>query len=266
MPSQLEHIERSGFVRRRPNFFSIELEHYTVDILLRETNEAVVLFDHAGIAENKPDRCRAGWGFTFISMRTQKTGIFVKPTSSNWFRPPGLYELCIDLAASGFFNNYSSITTYGGSMGGYAAIAYADAFHADFVLSMNPQATLSADLVPWENRFPRGRQQDWTSSPKIASQGCQNTKQTVIVFDRRCAKDAAHVELLDIPSCIELNIPFVGHGIPYHLHKMGLLEALFFDASNEGFDIRKWHKLVRARRELEDYQKRIDKWKANRSV
>lgn len=256
--TQLDRLDGLGFVRRRPRLFSVELEHYTVDILLRPAKQIVVCFEHAGIAENKPDRTRPGWGFGFVSRHTDKVGIFVKPTASHWFRKPGLFDLCRDLRDSGFFTRYDSVITYGGSMGGYAALAYADAFCADKVLSLNPQATLSRALVPWETRFPQGRAQEWDSFPVNAALGAAHAARVVVAFDRRCAEDAAHVDLLDLPQKTDLNIPFVGHGVPYHLREMGLLERLFSDVAEDRFDPAEWRRLVRARRSLDDYKARIE--------
>lgn len=147
----------------------------------------MVCFDHAGIAENNPKRTRPGWGFRFVREHTDMAGIFVKPTRSHWFRPPGVRELCARLAGTGFFRPYGGVMTYGGSMGGYAA----------------------------------------------------------------------HVDLLDVPGRIDLNIPFVGHGIPYHLRRMGLLERLFADIAEHSFDAATWRQLVRARRDLDVYKARI---------
>ncbi|MDF1716024.1 MAG: hypothetical protein P1U75_05030 [Antarcticimicrobium sp.] len=255
--AQRARLEQAGFFHRRGRVFSCELEDYTVDVLLRPARQLVVCFDHAGMAENNPRRTRPGWGFGFVRDRTDKAGIFVKPTRSHWFRPPGLRDLCDRLADAGVFQGYDSVMAYGGSMGGYAALAYADAFRADRVLAMNPQATLSSVLVPWETRFPQGRAQEWDSFPQSAAQGCRTPARVVVAFDRRCAEDAAHVDLLDIPGRIDLNIPFVGHGIPYHLRKMGLLERLFEDVAEGRFDIAEWRRLVRARRDLDDYKARI---------
>lgn len=264
MLSQSERLVKLNFQHQSAHFFSITLRHYTVDILLRESDDAVVLFDHLGIAERNPDRKRPGWGFSFILEKTDKTAIFVKPIESNWFRPLGLFQLCAELANSGFFDRYKTIMTYGSSMGGYAAIAYADAFRASHVISMNPQATLSRDLAPWDARFAKGCQQDWKAFPQIASMGCQSAKQVIIVFDRRCNEDAAHVKLLNLTSSIELNLPFVGHGIPYHLLKLGLIEKLFIDAYKDDFNVAKWRQMFRARRTLESYQNRIMEFKASR--
>lgn len=252
-----ETLERIGFFKRRPRVFSIELEDYTVDIFMRPRAKLVVCFDHAGIAENNPDRARTGWGFNFLHKHTEYAGLFVKPTSSNWFRKPGLYDLCAKMRDEGLFDHFTDVMTYGGSMGGYAALAYADAFCASSVLSLNPQATLADDLAPWETRFGRGKAQDWSTTPRIASEGCQKPAKVIVGFDRRCAEDARHVDMLDIPHMTELNIPFIGHGIPYHLAKMGLLERLFFDVAENRFDVAEWRRLVRARRALDDYKTRI---------
>ncbi len=257
MSAQRDRLEQAGFRQRRGRVWSAEIDDYTVDVLLRPARQLVVCFDHAGIAENNPKRTRPGWGFRFVREHTDMAGIFVKPTRSHWFRPPGLHELCATLERTGFFRPYDGVMTYGGSMGGYAALAYADAFRADRVLSLNPQATLSAALVPWETRFPQGRAQEWDSFPQNAAQGCRTPARVVVAFDRRCAEDAAHVDLLDIPAMTELNIPFVGHGVPYHLRKMGLLERLFDDVAQDRFDIAQWRRLVRARRDLDDYKARI---------
>ena len=259
LANQHGRLASLGFVRYATGLFRCELEHYTIDALVRSESQLVVCFDHAGIAESQPSRDRLGWGLGFVLNHTDKSGLFIKPTESNWFRKPGLYKLFEQLEKSGFIGVYDSIITYGGSMGGYAAIAYADALHAEKVLSLNPQATLDAAIVPWETRFPRGMRQDWSSFPQNAAEGCQNASEVVVVFDRLCQKDARHAALLNIPGRVELNVPFVGHGIPYHLRKMGLLERLFDDVASGAFSLSEWHRLIRMRRLLDEYRNVIDK-------
>ncbi|MDA3856875.1 MAG: hypothetical protein PF480_01200, partial [Roseovarius sp.] len=179
MSAQRAWLEQTGFTHRCGRVWTAEIADYTIDVLLRPARQLVVCFDHAGIAENNPSRTRPGWGFRFVRDHTEMAGIFVKLTRSHWFRPPGLWDVCTRLAETGFFGSYDSVMTYGGSMGGYAALAYADAFHAETVLSMNPQVTLSSALAPWETRFPQGQAQEWESFPQNAAQGCYRAKSVV---------------------------------------------------------------------------------------
>jgi len=162
-----------------------------------------------------------------------------------------------DLKAAGFFHPFRRIVTYGGSMGGYAALAFADLIGATYVFSLNPQSTLDKQKVPWETRFRQGSHEDWSGRYAEASDGIRCVKQAYIAVDMRDALDRRHVDRIRGRAVEILNMPFVGHFIPRHLQQTGLLQSTLFAIMREEFDIDDFRKKARGRRNLAAYYDRL---------
>ncbi|MCP9483469.1 hypothetical protein NNA36_16005 [Shimia sp. CNT1-13L.2] len=250
-------LKKMGFSQVEPNLYRAHLEHYAVDLFVQEKTQLTVCFDHLGRPEALPTREREGWGKSFLESHTDHSGLFIKPDRTNWFREPGLIEFLRSIGDIGLFSNFKKTMTYGGSMGGYAAIAFADLCHATTVFSLNPQATLRQDAVPWEPRFLNGKEEDWDGPLWLASDGCKKASKVFLVYDRQFTLDRKHVEMMDLPNVVELNVPFVGHKVPKHLRNMGCLDDLYHSISEENYDTCTWQKRVRARRKLPEYRETL---------
>ncbi|MEP3634424.1 MAG: hypothetical protein ABJQ23_01000 [Shimia thalassica] len=250
-------LEKMGFYAVADNLYRIELDHYVIDFLQNSSSHLTVCFEHMGRPEAIPDRNRLGWGHTLLERKTNHSGLMIKPDYSNWYRQHGLFEFLKSLGEVSFFASFDRVMTYGGSMGGYGAIAFADVCQADIVLSMNPQATLNTEIASWEPRFKGGKAEDWSGPLCLASEGCKNAAEVYLVFDRRFDLDRKHIELLDIPYANELNIPYVGHFIPRHLKNMGFLGDLYYSIAEGEYDPVSWRRNFRKRRFLADYRENL---------
>jgi len=97
-----------------------------------------------------------------------------------------LLDFFIQMNKSGFFHGFEQVMTYGGSMGGYGALAYADAVNAGVVLSINPQATLSERLAPWETRFSQGKNSSGKGRlpmlPRASGRSARHTLCTILFY------------------------------------------------------------------------------------
>lgn len=246
-------LKKLNFESEDGRFWTCIIEGYAIDFLLRSTGNLTICFDHAGPARKKADTKREAWGYHFLEKNSDHSGLFIKPIVSDWFRGKPLLHLFETLNEAGFFDAFDTVTNYGGSMGGYGAIAFADLCKAKIVLAYNPQATLSKTAVPWERRFNWAPPQDWEGRLWNAADGCRSADGVFVVFDPHHGNDRRHVAMLDVPNRVDLVIPYVGHRTPLHATNLGVAKKLFQDVTNGTFDLNEWNAAIRKRRSLEVY-------------
>ncbi len=223
----------------------IDLDNYRMDLLRRDSGVMVVTFEPMTACLSNPSRDRAGWGAKFLMPRSEDL-LLVKPTTPNWYRRPDLHRWLDENGK--IFAQYDRVILMGGSMGGYGALAFAQAMRATEVLSLNPQSTLAPDLVPWENRFQTGKTEDWTSAYRDAAETLAG--KVYVVADRYERLDRKHVERLG-PGINFFNFPMVGHRVPEWLRQMGVLIPLSTTVIDGDDPSRMLNAAIRRRRELE---------------
>ena len=232
--------------------FIQETENYVLEGYIYNTRRLMVTFEHASENPNRADVFRYGWGSK--RFRGQRVShICVKPKASNWYRNPDLAVALTNLRDNGMFDQFETIVTYGGSMGGFAALAYADLIKATTVLALNPQTTLDLTKVPWETRFEEAQAQDWTGPYSDAVGKSVAAKQVLCVYDPFTPRDAMHVGRLDQPNLVHLRAPFLGHGIAEPLHELGILWRLLMWVRTDEVDLPCFYKELRGRKKLIRY-------------
>lgn len=91
-----------------------------------------------------------GFGETFLG-KNGLAGIFVNCISNSWWQyddlPQALKAVAVTAAP------FERRTTYGSSMGGYAALRFADLIGATMVISASPQFSPRHEVVPLETRY-----------------------------------------------------------------------------------------------------------------
>jgi len=226
-------------------------ENYFLDAYVYKYDTLVVTFEpfNAALPSSK---FRSGWGSEFLRSQ-QISHLCIKPKISDWYRKADLITAIKELKAAGFFRPFRRIVTYGGSMGGFAALAFADLIGATYVFSLNPQSTLDPQKVPWETRFRRGQREDWSGHYTEAADGIHSVKQVYIAVDMRDALDRRHVDRIRGRAVEILNMPFVGHFMPRHLKQTGLLQSTLVGIMREEFDLDGFRKKARGRRKLAAY-------------
>jgi len=117
--------------------------------------------------------------------------------------------------------------TYGSSMGGYAAIAFADMLQCSRAIAISPQASIDRQLVPWETRWeeearrfamPRGNA---GTGARLAS--------VHLVYDPLVVLDRKHAELISSAATgrvLHHRFSFSGHPSGPALLECGLLQEL----------------------------------------
>jgi len=234
--------------------FLIDLPHYRIDMFLAHNCAGlVVTFEPLGRKKTLGDR-REGWGMKVL----QELGYSVMAImfkECDWYRQTDLQVFFAQMRARGFFQGFKQVITYGGSMGGFAALAHADAVSATIALSINPQASLSAQLAPWENRFNFVNRADWEGDFTNAAVGFKNVRQAYVIYDPLFTLDARHVQLLsaDNPGLIKLKIPVVGHLMPQWMAEMGLLKPTIKAIFSGQFSELAFYQQVRKRRSIRRY-------------
>ena len=79
-----------------------------------------------------------------------------------WYRRKEFHKLIEAVQNKGIFESFTRRITYGSSMGGYAASAYASLLNADLAVLINPISTLNKEKSGFETRFKRAKLADWT--------------------------------------------------------------------------------------------------------
>ena len=127
------------------------------------------------------------------------------------------------------------VMTYGSSMGGYAAIRFADAVGANAILALSPQYSIDPTKMPGEKRW---LQESTTIAWRAEIEGpirCEAVP--VIVFDPR-GMDGEHAARIAAETPISpIVIPYGGHPIGTYFADIGLLRRIVPQVLRDTVDI-----------------------------
>ena len=87
-----------------------------------------------------------GWGEGFLTKRGV-SAIYIAEAGIDWFQCPDFFDAMQACRAA---LGQRPVTTYGSSMGGYAAILGARALGADRCFALSPQYSIDPEVVPFE--------------------------------------------------------------------------------------------------------------------
>jgi tetratricopeptide (TPR) repeat protein len=222
-----------------------KLDNYFVDFHLG-SDTLCVTFEPMGVAgQHNPHRL--SWGARALVARNLSV-LGIKSKGDNWYRRPDLHRFLVSLQSGGFFKGYKKVLFYGGSMGGYAALAFSALADDAVVLALNPQTSLDISIVPWEARFAVGQREDWRGAFADAAVSAQHAREIWVCYDPLLRQDRLHVERLPKANLRKLKIPGVGHKIPMHLHELGLLTTVLDGVLNGTLQPAAFPALARRRR------------------
>ncbi len=85
-------------------------------------------------------RDRDGWGFRWL-VRQGFNVLSVKPQANDWYRDESLRAVFRAFYRDRVFADFRRTVFYGGSMGGFAALAFSTVAPGAAVIAMNPQST-----------------------------------------------------------------------------------------------------------------------------
>ncbi|KAA2311784.1 hypothetical protein E0K93_19475 [Puniceibacterium sp. HSS470] len=237
--------------------FFHNLGDHSAVFIQRESRQLVVSFDNLAEAGGRHYN-REPWGGKFIAEQNwSHLGIFAQgPT---WYRDAALITFLESLRDTGFFSQFDRVAFCGASMGGFAAMAFASLAPGATVLAFSPQTTLAASIVPWEERFAKGRAQDWALPHGDAADELSHAGSVYVVCDPFEALDKQHLDRLGhVPTLIALRAPGLGHKSALLLRRMDRLKPVMKGAIDGTLTRREFARLIRDRRDLYLYKTTMD--------
>lgn len=136
---------------------------------------------------------REGFGEGFFKKRGIPA-ICVLPHLPSWYQYDGILEALNLIRKEAA--QYRRVIAYGISMGGYAAINFADLIGATEVIAICPQYTVNPSVVPWETRFPRGQARIKHYIYDQPQNRNWEGKDVCVIYDPVDSLDSRHVDLL----------------------------------------------------------------------
>jgi len=187
---------------------------------------------------------RPGFGEAFF--RTEGiTAIHVMSDRNDWFQYPEIQEILsiIRKACAGA----ERILTYGSSMGGYAALRFADAIGAHAALALSPQYSLDPRKVPFETRWAPDRRR--IRFLETVDGPIQPGPIRILAYDGALDADRRHAELLMAAApMIAIPLSHAGHPVGGLLNDIKLLRPLVLTALDGSFDPRRFRSAAHKRR------------------
>ena len=246
-PQWLADLRRSD---HRIGFYRSDV-HFGAHFAERGLDQLVISFDNLSNVRD-PSLARDSWGYDFYKAEGW-SHLGVLSFAANWYRDDALFDYLEGLARSGFFDRFGHVTLTGTSMGAYAATAFARLIPGCTVLAFSPQSTLDTDIVPWEERFPSGRRQDWSGRYRNAAEDLDAAGPVFILYDPGCAPDLQHAMRYQGDNVVHLKTWFAHHKSALFLRRADILKALVRLAVAGALDSAAFYRLYRARRALPWY-------------
>lgn len=176
---------------------------------------------------------RAGFGEGFFE-RAGFTGIHILAAGNDWYQYAEI-DTVLALVRDAVAGS-DRVLTYGSSMGGYAALRFADAVGATHVLSLSPQYSIDPARVPTDRRW-------WWDQKRIGFLPRHNGRITcaadvIVAYDPTLKLDKLHAVLIgkDV-SCRFLRLAYAGHPVTTVLAELGLLQTIVLDFAAGNLDL-----------------------------
>ncbi|MES2815272.1 MAG: tetratricopeptide repeat protein [Pseudomonadota bacterium] len=197
-------------------------------VAMADQKRWIITFDNYGIGQGFD---RPGFGEDFLRHHGV-SAIHVLGGGDDWYQYPEMTEAAaaIRTATSGA----ERVMTYGSSMGGYAALRFADALGANAVLALSPQYSLDPSVAPDERRWQQDAERiRWISA---FNGPLRSPARPVVVYDPK-GPDRWHGDRIgqDAPVTA-IRLPFTSHPVTTYLSEAGLLSQLVFDTLNGTID------------------------------
>ncbi|CUH50602.1 hypothetical protein [Shimia marina] len=174
-----------------------------------------------------------------------------------WFRDPAVYAYFDRLADDGFFDEFEEVVFYGAGSCGYAAAAFSIASPDAQVIALQPQATLSPRLTPWDRRFSHSRKVSFEGRYGFAPEMASAADRCFVIYDPKVDHDAMHATLFLRENTVLLPTPYLGDEIEKDLLEMQILFRILVKAGAGTLSRRAFYKLYRARRGHSPYLNRL---------
>ena len=150
-----------------------------------------------------------GWGEGFLTKRGV-SAIYIAEAGIDWFQCPDFFDAMQACRAA---LGQRPVTTYGSSMGGYAAILGARALGADRCFALSPQYSIDPEVVPFERRYNDYAVRIGPFIHDLASH-VSDTCTYIVVYDPTHRLDVKHLALIqNAAPVMRLPVYGAGHGV-----------------------------------------------------
>jgi hypothetical protein len=235
----------------RPHGFYVNYRHFAAVHIDRGDDRLVVAFDNLS-SVNDESLDRETWGDKFYADNGWSS-LGIISFEANWYRDEVLFDYLEQLRDSGFFARFKDVVFTGTSMGGYAACAFSSLAPGSTVIAYSPQSTLKKELVPWEKRFNRGRQQDWSGRYADSTECTGQAKKVYLCYDPYFEGDKEHAARYSGDNIVHLHSNYVGHKTVVFLRRAGILKDVTGGCISGEMTPARFNGLYRARRKLPWY-------------
>ena len=162
----------------------------------------------------------------------------------------GLFNFLEGQVKTGLFKRFDQVLFTGTGMGGYAATAFAPLSPGCTVLAFAPQSTLDPGLVPWEDRFGGGRQQDWSGRYRDATAHTARAKTVYLIYDPYSEPDARHTARYHGTNIVPLKSWYASYKAVPFPEDSALFRAITRAAITDTLTPASFYQIYRDRRQL----------------
>src|SRR5579871_5724999 len=175
---------------------------------------------------------REGFGEEFLASR-DINAIHVISRDNYWFLLPDI-EPALDAAAK-VARGFDRVSSYGSSMGAYAAIRLGGFAGATTAIALSPQFSIDPEVVPFEKRWgPDAARVDHAMERRLGRRGFVAAAD---IFYDPTDQDARHVELYREHVAVrDIRLPQCGHPVTGFLSDVGLLQRAVLEAARGALD------------------------------
>lgn len=188
-----------------------------------------------------------------------------------WFRDHhviGYFDRLVDEA---YFEDFDRVVFFGAGDCGYGAAAFSVTAPGSTVVLLQPQATLDARDVPWDDRYRNDRRRFLGDRYAYAPDMVDAAEQVFVLYDPEQDLDASHAALFRRPHVTRLPLRFVGQRVDLAMAQMNLLDPTLQAAADGTLSAQSFWKMYRPKRRdylpvMRQYLHRLIETEKNRAI
>lgn len=168
---------------------------------------------------------RSGWGDKWCAKHEINFVSFLESDGNRRYAGPEFEELLqmVNTLLSRW--SFPRRISYGASMGGYVALAYAKQCLVDTVLAINPIPGQDSGITDWRAEYHLGEKSKvWVSPWKDKTFSELRDIRILTMYDPFQKIDAIHSAFIPGEKYI---VPFLGHALEKHAFSIGLVSSIF---------------------------------------